>query len=59
MKPIRAWAVVENGRLITRDYRLPLTWYRKYAKEDLSDYSINGRIIRVEIREVRRRNKRG
>lgn len=55
MKPQKAWAVVnKNGNLVARDYRLPLTWYRRNAKEDLKDFANGGRIIRVEIREVKR-----
>lgn len=47
----KAWALVQaNGNLVTRDYRLPLTWYRRHAKEDAADYG--GRIIRVTITET-------
>jgi hypothetical protein len=57
MKPVKAWAVLDDrGRLATWDYRLPLTWQRRWAVGDNSEHENGtGRIVRVEIREVQAR----
>ena len=60
MKPIKAWAVVDGrtGNLALWDYRLPLTWIRRTAKDDNDTHeNATGRIVRVEIREVPKKAK--
>ena len=57
MRKWKAWALLNShGNLFTRDYRLPLTWFRRAAQEDAKDYG--GRIIRVEVRELPQRRGR-
>ena len=52
----KAWAVVDSsGNLFLRDYRLPLTWLRCTATNDVANYG--GCVIRVEVRELPRKRK--
>jgi len=56
--PVKAWAHVDAaGRLITRDYRLPLTWYRRPGREDVEERG--GFLVRVEVRAALSKKRRG
>jgi phage terminase Nu1 subunit (DNA packaging protein) len=49
--PLKAWAIVsKKGHLVTMDWRLPIAWYRRMAKEEAAERGAN--IVRVEITEA-------
>ena len=53
MKPLRAYAVVNNtkiGGIALFDYRVPIFWKKKLAKEVADDYGPGYRVEPVEIR---------
>jgi rhodanese-related sulfurtransferase len=53
--PLRAWAILDDDQLAIIDYRTPIFWIRRTAKEFNEEHLAGlGRIVRVEIREVRK-----
>lgn len=43
-KPVKAWAVLKDGKLDP--------WYMTRTRESLKGWETQGRIVRVEIREI-------
>ena len=57
MKPFKAWAVVERGRIACWNYRVPLYWFRKYAVQDAECEGLNTKVVRVKVSIVRQKKK--
>jgi hypothetical protein len=57
MKPLKAWAIIENGEIALISGQLPIYWRRHVAKTDSEASRIGDRIIRVEIRELKPKRK--
>lgn len=53
MKPFKAWAVVEQGRIACWNYRVPLYWLKKYAAQDAEGEGLNTKIVRVKVSVMR------
>ena len=55
MKPTKAWAIYENGKLAVYDYRLPIMWDKKIALKEMKEVSgNNGTLVKVEIRPIKK-----
>ena len=48
----KMWAVVDDDGLAVWDYRAPITWLRRLAIRDKQTMTFDGKVIRVEVREI-------
>ena len=57
MKPLKAWAIVHSGDQVDCwDHRVPVFWLRSIAAAEKLRYTFaDSRVVRVEIREVKKR----
>ena len=53
-----AWAVMEGDELVVDDCRVPVFWLLKQAQQFNREQCIDGRVVRVEVREVPRQRRR-
>ena len=54
MKPVRAWAIEEDGELLDHFmFRLPVYYSLRIATADTRRFG--GRVVPVEIREIKRK----
>lgn len=59
MKPVKAWAILNAGRMKAHQGELPVYWYRVTAKREAERIfkSGNYEIVRIEIRELKPKRK--
>ena len=55
MKPIKAWIVLDGDAVVVPSSAVPVFWHRQVARDEAREYlGDDGRVVRVEIREVLR-----